>query len=353
MKGFGPLIAAGIGAAAGAAILGFANKAREAAAALEESESLFETSLGGMADDARAFSEESASALGINASEMRKNIGVMFNMQSSMGVSKDKALSMAKGLSQLTLDMGSFHDLESAEMFDKLKAGITGEAEPLKALGIILNVATLEQEALNLGITKGYQEMTEAEKVQVRFAAIMKQTSTAQGDLARTQESHTNQMRTLDNQLQLVTETIGSALIPIINSFLPMIVDMAKWLGENLPAAIGHMQDNFKKMKDVVMDVWESISDATETVAKGMRWLGKIMGNEVPSEAEIGAKKMAKSLGKTEDATEDVTDTTAIYSKALKTVTGDMGKWEGKAKTGTSATEKLKDATRKLADAAN
>ena len=112
-----------------------------------ESDSLFDTSLGAMADDVRAWSDEIADALGLSAVAMRKNTGVIYNMTTSMGVAQDNALKLSKGVSLLAEDMASFYNLDSAEAFNKLRAGLTGETEPLKALGILVDENTIKQVA--------------------------------------------------------------------------------------------------------------------------------------------------------------------------------------------------------------
>ena len=96
-----------------------------------ESESLFQVSMKGMAGEAREWSDELSSSLGINAYEARKNVGTFNTMFRSMGLGEQSAYDMATGLSGLAYDMASFYNMDSEEAFMKLRAGITGETEPL------------------------------------------------------------------------------------------------------------------------------------------------------------------------------------------------------------------------------
>ena len=195
-----------------------------------ESDSLFDTSLGAMADDVRSWSEEMSNALGLNAVAMRKNTGTIFNMTSSMGLAEDNALKMSKGISLLTEDMASFYNLSSDEAFNKLRAGLTGETEPLKALGILVDENTVKQVAYQQGIATTGSELTQQQKVLARYIAILQQTGNAQGDLARTINSPANQLRILKNQVSQLGLSLGNLLIPILSAVIPYITAFAKVL---------------------------------------------------------------------------------------------------------------------------
>lgn len=193
-----------------------------------ESDSLFETSLGKWADSVRDWSEETANALGLNAVAMRKNTGVIYNMTSSMGVAEDNALKMSKGISLLSEDMASFYNLDSSEAFNKLRAGLTGETEPLKALGILVDENTVKQVAYSEGIAQNGAELTQQQKVLARYVAILKQTGNAQGDLARTINSPANQLRLLKNQVSQLGLAFSNFLMPVISAVLPYITAFVK-----------------------------------------------------------------------------------------------------------------------------
>ncbi len=138
-----------------------------------ESESLFETSLGGYADSAREWSQNLGQSLGLDEYALRKNVGTLFTMTNNMGVAKDSALDMSQGLVQLAEDMASFYNISSDEAFNKLKSGLTGEAEPLKALGILVDENTVKQYAYANGIAEMGAELSQSEKVMARYGAIM------------------------------------------------------------------------------------------------------------------------------------------------------------------------------------
>ena len=96
-----------------------------------ESENLFEVAMGSMAGDARKWSEETSKALGLNAYNVRKNVATYNSMLTSMGLTAQESLKISEGLTQLSYDMASFYNLKPEDAFEKLKSGISGEAEPL------------------------------------------------------------------------------------------------------------------------------------------------------------------------------------------------------------------------------
>jgi len=204
-------------------IVGIGTAATKMAMEAVESENLFEVAMGNMAVEARAWSEETSKALGLNAYSVRNSMATYNAMLTSMGLTSDESLKISESLTQLSYDMASFYNLKPEEAFEKLKSGISGEAEPLKALGILVNDTTIKTYAYTHGIAKQGEELTEAQKVQARYGAIMEATKNAQGDLARTMDSPTNKLRIMKEQAQQIGIQFGQLLIPILEKLIAVI----------------------------------------------------------------------------------------------------------------------------------
>lgn len=241
-----------------------------------ESDSLFETSLGNMADDVRAWSDEVSNTLGLNAVAVRKNTGTIFNMTSSMGLAEDNALKMAKGISVLSEDMASFYNLSSEEAFTKLRAGITGEAEGLKALGILVDENTVKQVAYSAGIAQNGAELTQQEKVLARYVAILQQTGNAQGDLARTIQSPSNQLRILKNQITQLGITFSNFLMPIVSAVLPYLTAFTKVVSQAVSGLAaffgmtggGDVSDDTKNISTNAGNISSGLDNANDSAKK-------------------------------------------------------------------------------------
>ena len=195
-----------------------------------ESEELFSVSMGRMEARAREWSDNIGESLGLNPYDLRKNVGMLNVMFDSMGVGEEEAYDMSTSLTQLANDMASFYNMDTEEAFTKLRAGITGETEPLKRLGILVDENTIKQYAMANGISKTGKEMTQTQKLQARYGAIMQQTMKAQGDLARTMDSPTNQLRILNNQFDQAKIALGQALQPALIAVLPHVTNFATGL---------------------------------------------------------------------------------------------------------------------------
>ena len=241
-----------------------------------ESDSLFSTVMGENTDAVRSWSNGVADALGLSAVAMQKNIGVVYNMTSSMGVAEENALKLSKGVSVLAEDMASFYNLDSEEAFNKLRAGLTGETEPLKALGILVDENTVKQTAYSAGIAEVGAELTNEQKVLARYTAILNQTSNAQGDLARTLNSPSNQLRSLKQNVQNLGIAFSSFLMPAVQTILPWLNALAKVATEALTALaslLGFTGDSgagaeTEKVKENVGGVSSGLDDANKSAKK-------------------------------------------------------------------------------------
>jgi hypothetical protein len=257
-------------------LIGIGVAATKMAMEAVESENLFSESMGRMADSAREWSEGLRDQLGLNAYEVRKNVGTFNVMFDSMGIGEQKAYDMAKGLTQLSYDMASFYNLKPEEAFQKLQAGITGEAESLKRLGILVDENTIKTYAYQNGITKQGEELTQQQKILARYGAIMEQTSKAQGDLARTMDSPTNQLRIMQEQAKNLAIEIGNKLIPVFQKIMSRVSDAIKW---------------FSNLSDEQKDLAIKIAAVAAAIGPLMLGIGKIISGIGSAIKVIGVLK--------------------------------------------------------------
>ena len=193
-----------------------------------ENLNLFSVSMGEYAEEAQKYAEAVGELMGIDPGEWMRNQGVFNTIITGFGVASDQAYLMSKNLTQLGYDISSFFNISFEDAMQKLQSGISGELEPLRRLGYDLSVARLQQEALNLGIEKSVTAMTQAEKSQLRYYAIMTQVTVAQGDMARTLNAPANQLRILQSQITQCARALGNIFIPVLNTVMPYLIAFAK-----------------------------------------------------------------------------------------------------------------------------
>ena len=207
-----------------------------------ENVNLFTVSMGEYADEAKKYAETVGNIMGIDPGEWMRNQGVFMTLAKGFGVTGDRANTMSKNLTQLGYDISSFFNISTEDAMQKLQSGIAGELEPLRRIGYDLSQARLELEAYNLGIKKKVSEMTQAEKAEIRYYAIMTQVTDAQGDMARTLDAPANQMRVFKAQVEQTTRAIGNLFIPILNKVLPVanaVLQVIRSLAETVARLFG------------------------------------------------------------------------------------------------------------------
>ena len=201
-----------------------------------ENLNLFTVAMGDYAAEAKAYAEEVQAAMGIDPSEWMRNQGVFMQMAAGFGVATDSAALMSKNLTQLGYDISSFYNIGIEEAMEKLQSGLAGEIEPLRRLGYAIDVASLEQVALNHGITESVNAMSQAEKSQLRYIAIMEQSTNAMGDLSRTIQTPANAMRILNQQITQLSRALGNLLIPLLQQIIPWVQAFVEVITEAIQA---------------------------------------------------------------------------------------------------------------------
>lgn len=198
----------------------------------QEDLNLFTVALGQYAAEAQNYAEKVSDVMGIDPAQWLRNQGVFNTLLTGFGDTAERAQLMSQNLTQLGYDISSFFNISIEDAMQKLQSGISGELEPLRRLGYDLSQARLEQTALNLGIKESVANMTQAEKAELRYYAIMTQVTTAQGDMARTLEAPANQLRILQAQLTQAARAIGNIFIPALNAILPYTIAVVQVIRE-------------------------------------------------------------------------------------------------------------------------
>ena len=198
----------------------------------QEDLNLFTVALGQYAAEAQNYAEKVSDVMGIDPAQWLRNQGVFNTLLTGFGDTAERAQLMSQNLTQLGYDISSFFNISIEDAMQKLQSGISGELEPLRRLGYDLSQARLEQTALNLGVKESVANMTQAEKAELRYYAIMTQVTTAQGDMARTLEAPANQLRILQAQLTQAARAIGNIFIPALNAILPYAIAVVQVIRE-------------------------------------------------------------------------------------------------------------------------
>lgn len=247
-----------------------------------EAANMFGVSMGDMTNEASGFIDKMEQLLGIDPSEAMNAMANIYSMTKSFGLAKDQAYTLSKSLTQLGYDLSSLKNIPISQAFTKIRSAMAGELEPMLQLGVDISQARLQQELLALGFNKQVSTLSQADKATLRYIAILKQTTDAQGDFARTLSSPANMIRILKAQLSGLARDVGSLLYPAMKSILPPLIA------------------------------------AVELIREFVQWVAKLMGVKV---VLTDFAKSADSVGGIGDAMDETTESTKKAAKALKDYT--------------------------------
>ena len=241
-----------------------------------EAANLFGVSMKGLTGEANTFINKMETLLGIDPTEAMNNMATIQSLTTSFGIASDKAYVLSKNLTQLGYDLASLKNIPVAESFTKIQAAISGELEPIRRLGVDISNARLQQELLNLGYSQSVSTLSQADKAVLRYIAIMKQTTDAQGDFARTLSSPANMIRILQAQLNSLARAVGSLLYPALKSILPPLiaaVELVKKLVTGIASMMGVKVEfpDFSSASDAVGGVTDAMDNTTKATGKAAK----------------------------------------------------------------------------------
>lgn len=247
------------GAAATGALAGVGYLTAGFASDLNESMSKVDVVFGDNAKQIEDWSKTAAESMGISQQAALESAGTFGNLFTALGIGDKPTTDMSKNLTELASDLASFNNANPEDVLLALRSGLLGEAEPLRKFGVSLSAARIEQKALDLGLADSKKNLTAAAKAQAAYAIILEDTTTAQGDFARTSDGMANQQRILAATFDDTMATVGQAFIPIIQELLPGITEGLKTFGK-------WIQSNMPTIKAVVSTVFGAIGTAISFV---------------------------------------------------------------------------------------
>ncbi len=205
------------------ALISFGKSCIELGSALAEVQNVVDVTFGAMSETINHFARDALEQFGLSETSAKKYTSTLGAMLKSMGIATNQAAEMSMEMAGLAADMASFYNLENDAAFEKIRAGISGETEPLKQLGINMSVANMEAYALSQGITKAYNAMSQQEQAILRYNYLLSVTKDAQGDFARTSDGWANQVRVLTERFNALKAAIGQGLIAVLTPVIRVL----------------------------------------------------------------------------------------------------------------------------------
>ena len=276
-----------------------------ASAAYVENLNLFSVTMGESAGEALKFAEAVNSALGVDTSDWIRYQGVFQSIGKGFGIVSEKADVMSKNLTQLTYDISSFYNISADTAAEKLQSALSGQVMPMRQLGFAIEEMTLKQVALNHGIEASVENMTQAQKAQLRYVAIMEQAGNigVLGDMARTIDTAANGMRVLQARLQQFARAIGNMVMPLLPAVLPYATAFVQILTEGAQAIADFFGFELPKIDFSGAAVSSGFDDITSSVDAATEANEKFKGSlsSIDQLNIIGSKDEGKGSGGNEN----------------------------------------------------
>lgn len=274
-------------------IAGFTKSCLELGSNLTEVQNIVDVAFPNMNKKANEFAQSAMNNFGLSETAAKKYMGIFGQMSRSMGLSESKAYEMAEAVTGLTGDVASFFNRSTDEAYTKLKSIWTGETETLKDIAVVMTETNLNQYAMNNGWGKTLSNMTQQEKLMLRWQYVTSSLDNASGDFVRTQGSWANQTRILTEQFNALKASMGKGFIAL---FTPIIRGL-----NNIVGGLQKVADGFADLMQLITGV--DVSASTGALNEGISSVGDdalaaagnitAMGDATAAAAKIAERSLA------------------------------------------------------------
>lgn len=252
--------ATGLATAAGAAGIAMTKLASDA----NEAASKFGFVFGAAADKTGKSLDEFSKAAGRSRYEMRSMAADIGALIKPMGFTEQKTGELSTAVAKLAVDLSSFFNVSESDALIALRAGIVGESEPLRRLGVTLNEAKIQTEAFALGLAKTKTEVQGAVKAQAILSLVFKETQQAQGDAIRTGDQLANSWRRMTSFIKDAATDLGQVFIPAATKYVRAVGDMAtkaaEWANANREFLTQKLDVVMSKVEAAVVNLGKAFS---------------------------------------------------------------------------------------------
>lgn len=287
-------------------IIAFGKEAISLGSDLQEVQNVVDVTFTTMNEKVNEFANNAFKTAGLSETMAKRYVGTFGAMAKSFQFTEEEAFNMSTSLTQLTGDVASFYNLTQDQAYTKLKSVFTGETESLKDLGVVMTQTALDDFAMRKGLKKTVQQMTEQEKVALRYQFVLEQLSTASGDFVRTQDGWANQTRVLTLQFDQLKATLGQGLInvltPVIQTLnillekLQTVAEAFKEWTETMFGNAGPPDNAITNASEAVEDLTENLQQAEKAAKKALAPFDEIVKIGSGSSGSEGSSELVSEL---------------------------------------------------------
>ena len=210
-----------------AGILGLSVKA---ASDLSVTEKKVKTVFGNMEDSVWSWANESERALGMGAGTIASLTTNFADLVMGMGMTSEMALELGQSATETATILGNWNNTSAVEAMDDIQRAVTGSTKAVEKYGIKLTENVLNEQARAMGLGNTFNNLTEVEKAQVRYNAILNASGNAIKYWEEGNRSLNFSLNEIKEQVGNVMEVIGKTLLPVFENLAQKTADlMAKF----------------------------------------------------------------------------------------------------------------------------
>lgn len=303
--------------------------------------------------DGGLISESGMKNLGLNLQEITQYASQLASITNSLGQTGEVTTAISKSMTMLAGDMSSLFNVDFSTVANNLQSGLIGQSRALYKYGIDITNATLQTYAYRYGIEKAVSEMSQAEKQQLRFLAILDQSRVSWGDLANTINTPNNMIRQFTNNVKEAGMVLGQLFIPVLQKVLPVIngvviaikrllVSVANLLGIRIDfSSFNQGVSGYNEDLEDTADALDKVGTSAKNAKSGVREFDKLKVISTPKSSGSGSGAGGAGI----DLTKEIMDATAEYEKVWQEA---FDKMQNKAMEWADKIEKLLEPVKKL-----
>ncbi len=251
------------------ALYGFFSKGIAGASNLAESISKVDAVFGDSASILKAQAEQLAKDFGLSKQAILDAGAGIGLIGKAAGQTQGQAAQLGANMAKMAADASSFYNIPLDVALEKIRSGLVGEAEPMRALGVLLDETSVAAEAVSLGLARSAKDVDQQSKVMARASLITKGLKDSTGDLERTQDSTSNQFRKFTGSIENLAVSVGESLMPAVNSIINLATEMTSCLVAGFEASRASFEafsSGVVSAAQIIGVVWRNLGDEWQIV---------------------------------------------------------------------------------------
>ena len=260
-------------------IIKFGSEAVNVASKLNAMTAMSNKAFGSMSDDVQKWAKSASTSYGLSQRMALQYTSTLGSMAQGFGFTQQQAVELSETIAARVGDLASYYSITQDEAYNKMSAIFTGETESLKSLGIVMTQAALDQFALANGFGKTTSQMTEQEKVMLRYKFVMEQTKLAENDFMESSQRGPwgNQIRRLILQIEDFKASVGQGLImaltpviSVINVLMSKLVTVGNAFADLMAKLTGGTNKAVTSVVPAVSNMGTAVQGATDLATEAV-----------------------------------------------------------------------------------